>query len=435
MRDRLTILPERPRPRRETAIVYGTANPSTVGPYAQPGPEATDADAGRANVGVSPAAQDHGDDLSRETYCILGIPIDSVEMPSVLRSIERAAASGAPFSISTPNLNFLVLSQNDPEFRESLLLSDLCPTDGMPIVWIARMIGVPINKRIAGSDIFESLKRRPNSGRPLKVFLFGSTGEVAASAAEKLNSGSGNLSCGGWICPGFGDVDELSQDHFIDQINASKADFLVASLGAKKGQVWLQRNHRRLRVPVRAHLGATVNFQAGTVRRAPRVFRDFGLEWLWRIKEEPHLWHRYWHDGFALVGLMLGRVLPLAVSAWLLRRRCERYGHDLLVEQIDDEACITLKLHGYAIDAHVHKAAPFFRNAVASKKDVAVDFSETRATDSRFLGLLLMLRKQLMSEGARLIVVAVSAPVARLFRLHGLDYLLSAGEDHVESFC
>src|SRR6202142_1851820 len=112
------------------------------------------------------------DDISREVFCILGIPIDAIDMPAVLRGIDAAAAEAAPFLISTPNVNFLVNSKTDPEFRESLLLSDLCPPDGMPIVWIAWLLGIPIKKRIAGSDIFDALKSTQNSRR-LKVFLFG----------------------------------------------------------------------------------------------------------------------------------------------------------------------------------------------------------------------------------------------------------------------
>ncbi len=237
------------------------------------------------------------DGLSREVYCILGIPIDAVEMAAVLRIIEQAASGLAPFVISTPNLNFLVNSLSDAEFRESLLLSDLCPADGMPIVWIARLMGLPIERRIAGSDIFAAFNVKPGSDPPLRVFFFGATDRVAAEAARTLNASTSAVSCVGWACPGFGDLDELSQDQFIDKINASGADFLVAALGAKKGQLWLQRNHHRLRIPVRAHLGVTIHFQAGSVKRAPTVLQKIGLEWLWRIKEEPHLWRRYWHDG------------------------------------------------------------------------------------------------------------------------------------------
>src|SRR5271165_7287446 len=82
------------------------------------------------------------DDLSREVYCLLGCPIDAVRMPLVIRRIESAAAGSLPFFLSTPNLNFLVNSQLDPEFRESLLLSNLCTADGMSIVWSARLIGI-----------------------------------------------------------------------------------------------------------------------------------------------------------------------------------------------------------------------------------------------------------------------------------------------------
>ena len=108
----------------------------------------------------------------------------------------------------------------------------------MPIVWIARLLGIPIKHRIAGSDILEALKNSP--GRvPLKVFFFGATESVAAAAAKALNGSQAALECVGWACPGFGSIDELSEDKYIDAINSSNADFLVAALGAKKGQLWL----------------------------------------------------------------------------------------------------------------------------------------------------------------------------------------------------
>src|SRR5258708_16222779 len=113
------------------------------------------------------------DDLSREVYCVLGIPIDAIEMPEVIRSIHIAASRKTPFIISTPNLNFLISSRSDPEFRRSLLNSDLCPPDGISIVWIARLLGIPIKSRTAGSDFFDALKTKHDSASSLKVFFFG----------------------------------------------------------------------------------------------------------------------------------------------------------------------------------------------------------------------------------------------------------------------
>lgn len=377
--------------------------------------------AGDVAVAVEEA---HSDDLAREVYCILGMPIDAIDMPALVRKIEAAAAKAAPFVLSTPNINFLVASQVDPEFRESLLLSDVCATDGVPIVWIAQLMGIPIRRRTAGSDLLEALKAR--TGRPLRLFLFGSTDEVAAAAAQRLNENQTGVRCVGWSCPGFGPMDELSQDCFIEKINAAGADFLMASLGAKKGQLWLQSNHHRLRTPVRAHLGATVNFQAGTVKRAPPAVRMLALEWLWRIKEEPHLWRRYWDDGRALARLMLTRILPLAIESWWQRR--QQVGGDLMITPVQGHDSVTLRLYGTAAADQVAHAATYFRSAVRSRKNVVIDLSAAHAVDMRFMGLLLMLRKQLKQQGRDLSIIGVLPKVERTFRLNGADFLLNASK-------
>jgi len=354
------------------------------------------------------------------------LPIDAINMAAVLRRIDAAAASRAAFLISTPNLNFLVNSRSDPQFRESLLDSDLCPADGMPIVWIARLAGIPIRNRIAGSDIFDALKADRSSARPLKIFLFGGADGVAAAAARALNVRPGGLICVGSLYPGFGTVEEMSRDDTIRQINSSDADFLVASLGARKGQQWLQRNHDRLRIPVRAHLGAAINFQAGTIRRAPLMMRKFGLEWLWRIKEEPYLWRRYWNDGLVLLWLLLTCVLPLAIWTGWLRLKYARTGRDLVVNQTHGQESITVSLSGFATARHVDKIISAFKGAVATKQRITLDFSGTHAVDARFLGLLLMLRKKLKGSGANLIFSGMSPRLERLFRLNGLEFLLSS---------
>ena len=380
-------------------------------------------EAGEAGAAASaPGA----DDFQRNVYCVLGMPIDAIDMAKAVGRIEAAAKSEAPFLISTPNLNFLVNSRLDPEFRESILNSDLCPADGMPIVWIARLIGAPIKTRVAGSDIFEALKDPDRCTRRLSVFLFGGTEGVAAAAARTLNGVPAGLSCVGTIDPGFGAVDEMSSDDVIATVNASGADFLAVSLGAKKGQLWLQRNHQRLTIPVRVHLGAAVNFQAGTVKRAPPSVRKWGLEWLWRIKEEPHLWRRYWNDGCVLLRLLLTRVLPLAIATRWYRLRWQHQAQDLLVETTQDHQSTTIGLRGVATEKHVGKAISRFGEVLAKKqKIIIVDLSDTRVIDARFFGLLLTLRKQLKGQGAKLIFTGASRRIERMFRLNELGFLLT----------
>src|SRR5262245_46582702 len=111
-------------------------------------------------------------DLGRNVYCLLGMPIDATDLESTLRTISQASANASPFLVSTANLNYLASSRIYVEFRESLLQSDLNTADGMPIVWAARLLGLPINERVAGADILDNL-RATVSSRKVRVFFFG----------------------------------------------------------------------------------------------------------------------------------------------------------------------------------------------------------------------------------------------------------------------
>ena len=370
--------------------------------------------------------------LARSVYCVLGIPIDAVNLATVVRQVEDAVAERSALLISTPNLNFLVSSLSDEEFRESLLESDLCPPDGAPIVLIARLLGLPIKERAAGADLLERLQSRGVDARRLTVFLFGGAEGVAEAAGKKLSARPGGLACLGTMNPGFCDVGEMSHHPVIDEVNSSGADFLIVSLGAKKGQLWLQRNQRRLTIPVRAHLGAALNFQAGTIKRAPSLVRAWGFEWLWRIKEERYLWKRYRDDGLVLLRLLLTRVLPLAIITRWQRLGRNRGAQQLSIESFHDTRSIVVALRGDASASHVPKAVSCFQEAISSNKDVVIDLSDTLQIDARFMGLLLMLRRELKSRGKTLDFAKVPPAIKRIFHLNELGFLLSercAGSD------
>ena len=371
------------------------------------------------------------DDLTREVYGVAGIPVDAVDMTTALRRIESAAGGSSPYLISTANLNFVVTSRFDEEFRESLLISDLCTADGMPIVWIARLLGIPINARIAGSDIFEALKSAQNPARRLKVFLFGGTEGAAAAACEKLNAESTGLTCVGWFDPGFCSVDEMSTEAILHTINSSNADFLAVALGAKKGQAWLLKNHDRLKIPVRVHLGATINFQAGTLKRAPAGMRKLGLEWLWRIKEEPQLWRRYWDDGVVLLRLILTQVIPLAVLARWHRLTQRGKAQELLIQRAEAYSSVILSIKGDATAQNLPIALASFKDAAAAKKHVVINFATTCLIDARFLGLLLMLNKLLKRQQFHLELTQVPRQIERIFRLSGFGFLLRTSTESV----
>jgi N-acetylglucosaminyldiphosphoundecaprenol N-acetyl-beta-D-mannosaminyltransferase len=363
------------------------------------------------------------DELSREVFGILGIPIDRTELAASIDAVEGAVQSREPFLLSTPNVNFLISSQADEGFRETLLSSDLCPADGMPVVWIARLLGIPVKERVSGADLFEALKVLDRGDRRIKVFLFGGASDLAARIGESLNAHSSGLKCVGALNPGFCSVEEMSSNSIIDAINASGADFLAVFLSAQKAQAWLLKNHDRLRTPVRAQLGAAVNFEAGIVKRAPAFVRLAGFEWLWRIKEEPYLWRRYWSDGKSLLQLVATHLLPLMATAMLIRMRGAQSSLEIELHEKADS--IIVHLTGFAAAAHIDKAIEIFGAALNKEKSIAVDLSQTVALDPRFFGLLLMTRKRLRQRGQKLRFFGASPKITRAFRRNGFDYLLS----------
>jgi N-acetylglucosaminyldiphosphoundecaprenol N-acetyl-beta-D-mannosaminyltransferase len=127
-----------------------------------------------------------------------------------------------------------------------------------------------------------------------------------------------------------------------------------------------------------------------------------------------------------LLLLLFTRVLPLAFWTWWLQLRYQRRGEDLIITQADDHESITVSLSGPANARHVDKAILAFRKAIATKKRITLDFSNTRTIDARFLGLLLMLKKKLKNTGAAPTLptfVGLSPGLERIFRLNRLDFI------------
>lgn len=370
---------------------------------------------------VSPRAVEPTDchvNAARKVYGLLGLPVDAIDFETLIAAMDMAAAKREPFLISTLNVNFLIKSQENVSFRDSVLSSDLCLVDGMPLIWMAKFLRVPIWERVAGSDLFGRLKARTDIR--LRVFLFGGTGDLAARVGEKLNAEKGGLECVGVLNPGFGSVEKLSSSEIIDQINASDADLLAVFLNAEKAQAWLLHNHHRLTVPIRAQFGATVNFEAGTIRRAPPLLRSTGFEWLWRIKEEPYLWRRYWNDGRSLLQIFLTSVLPIAIAARLNPGRSE-----FAIRQNHSSGGYVLALSGAAVGESVDRLLPFANEAEKEHRAVTIDLSDLDDADGRFFGLLLGLRTRLAKRGLDLHLAGISPRMRRIFRLNRFEFLLT----------
>ena len=352
-------------------------------------------------------------DFRRPVVSILGLPFDAVTLADAVVRVREAAFSKRRCVVSTPNVNFVVAAHIDPEFRSSVLRSDLNLVDGMPLVWIARLQGVSVPMRVAGSDLFEALIEHP--GPAMSVYFFGGPPGAAAAACQRVNRRAGGMHCVGFESPGVETVEALSSAQRIDRINRSGAQFVVIALGAKKGQAWIERNASRLAAPVMSHLGAVVNFAAGSLRRAPEWMRRSGLEWLWRIKEEPQLWKRYWSDGLMLASVVATRVVPELLFAQGGRRAAAT---KVTVTSVRNSGETILRLRGGWRDSNdLDELAHAFEVAAADQTCVVVELTDVTEAGNRFAALMLVADGWFGSRGGFRVVGAGQEVVASLRRM------------------
>jgi N-acetylglucosaminyldiphosphoundecaprenol N-acetyl-beta-D-mannosaminyltransferase len=359
----------------------------------------------------------------RNIWCILGLPFDALDMNSVIEKLHTAAINKTSCFISTPNLNFLVASHKTSEFKNSVINSDLNVVDGKPLIWVARLLNIPMPERVAGSNLIEELIENKNNNPPLKVFFFGGESNVAEIACNKLNAVNSGLKCVGSFNPGFGSIDEMSSKEVINKINQSNSDFVIVSLGAKKGQAWIERNRKDLDAPIISHLGAVINFIAGTIKRSPKLMQKLGLEWLWRIKEDPLLWKRYFFDGFSFIGLLLTRVLPLLVLINLFEKKMKKSESRLNVYEDNDSTCFELK--GYWGDGNIDKINLSFESVLNSTtKLVNLNIEINSYIDAALIAKLLLLKNILADSNRVMIVKTKSRLVGKILKYNCCEYLL-----------
>jgi N-acetylglucosaminyldiphosphoundecaprenol N-acetyl-beta-D-mannosaminyltransferase len=360
-------------------------------------------------------------DFQRAVHVVLGLPFDALSQADAVQRIKAAIHARTRCFFSTPNLNFVVACLDDAEFRASVLQSDLSLADGWPIVAAARLLRIPLPERVAGSSVFSQLAEGPHDA-PIRTYLFGGPEGAAQAACERLNEARSGVRCVGFDPAGFGSVEAMSDDARLQRLNAAAADLVVVSLGARKGQAWIRHNLARIEAPAISHLGAVVNFAAGTVRRAPPRMQAMRLEWLWRIKEEPALWRRYARDAAALLGLLCNSVVPLAV---LLRaRRPPQAALAAARASVDDGVDSTLiRLTGAWAGENLQPLRDLLDTRATRQKPIEVDLGGTTFIDSAVIGVLCLLHGWNLRLGSGRTVAAASPAVRRLLRWSRAGYL------------
>lgn len=241
---------------------------------------------------------------------ICGTWIDAVTMGEAVDALEgairkrRAGQQDRPLAVFTANVDMLVKVARDPEFARDFAQADLLLADGMPLLWMARGLGRPIPERVTGSDLVPLLAAR-SALHGYSLFLLGGMPGVADRAAEKLARDCPGLRLAGTLSPPLGfERDPEMCERIVEAVRDARPDVVVVSLGAPKQERWILSERTRVDAAVFLGAGGTLDLLAGVRKRAPRLFQRFGLEWLWRMIQEPaRLGRRYLIDDMYIVPL------------------------------------------------------------------------------------------------------------------------------------
>jgi N-acetylglucosaminyldiphosphoundecaprenol N-acetyl-beta-D-mannosaminyltransferase len=232
--------------------------------------------------------------------------IDNVTMEEALEKISNMVESKQGGYVVTPNVDHLVTLEKDALFRRIYDEADLILADGKPLIWISKLLKTPIKEKISGSDLFPLLAEMA-AEKGYTMFFLGAAEGVAAKAAENLKIKYPGLQVVDTYSPPYGfEDDEVELAYILDRVQEASPDILIVGLGAPKQEKFIYRYRERLKVPVALGLGASLDFEAGTVKRAPRWMSEHGLEWLYRMCKEPgRLVKRYVVDAVELLPLIL----------------------------------------------------------------------------------------------------------------------------------
>jgi N-acetylglucosaminyldiphosphoundecaprenol N-acetyl-beta-D-mannosaminyltransferase len=236
-----------------------------------------------------------------------GVLIDRVDRGAAVDRVRDFLRSGKSHQIVTVNLDFVAIARRDHGFRDTLNAADLAVADGMPLVWISRLGDQPVPQRLTGVDLVGECCRVALE-TDTSVFLLGAAPGVADTAADELRRRFPGLRVAGVYAPPFGPLSDEENERIIQIIRAARPDFLFVALGAPQQDVWIRNNLDRLDVPVCMGIGCVLDLLAGVVSRAPNWMQEAGLEWLFRLAQEPaRLWRRYIVDDAPVLVWLLSK--------------------------------------------------------------------------------------------------------------------------------
>lgn len=238
---------------------------------------------------------------------LFDIAIDNVTMAEAISRIDQLVLERRNAYVVTPNVDHVVKLQNDALFKKIYDNAALVVADGMPLVWASRLLGKPLKERVTGADLFPRVCAL-SAQKGYAVFLLGANKGVAAQAAHLLRQTYPGLNICGTYSPSYGfEKNEAENAVILAMLASARPDILFVGVGAPKQEKWIYHYRGRYTIPVALGVGASFDFIAGTVQRAPAWMQTLGFEWFYRFLMEPRrLFKRYFIDGAHYFGLTLG---------------------------------------------------------------------------------------------------------------------------------
>ena len=224
---------------------------------------------------------------------ILGVCVNAINMEDAVALIEHWIATRTPTFVCITSVHGIIESLGHPRLRKIHNDAGLVTPDGMPLVWMSRWLGFDRTRRVYGPDLMRTLTALSVS-RGYRHFYYGGDHGVADRLKQTLIRSHPGLQVVGTLTPPFRPLSPEEDDAVIAQINAAKPDIVWVGLSTPKQEFWMAAHVGRLDAPVLIGVGAAFDFLAGIKKQAPRWMRRSGLEWLFRLLQEPRrLWRRY----------------------------------------------------------------------------------------------------------------------------------------------
>lgn len=233
---------------------------------------------------------------------LLNTYINNLTMSETVEAIEKMIMEKRKSYVVAINVDVVMKIESDPYLKEIVDGADLVLVDGKPLVWISKLHGKPLKAKISGSDLVPLLCE-VSAKKGYRMFIIGGKDGIAEQAKRRLEEKYPDIQIVGTYAPPIGfEKDKKELNKINNMISEVKPDLLITCFGCPKQEKWIYENINRYDAKVSVCAGATVDFLAGNVKRAPRWMSEHGLEWFYRFLQEPkRMFRRYFVDDIKII--------------------------------------------------------------------------------------------------------------------------------------